>query len=311
MELNEATARNVREDSAGAMRTNGDRRRAELADFLRTKRASLKPDDVGLRGGGRRRTPGLRREEVAQLAGVGTTWYTWLEQGRDVRASFEVFEAIARALRLSPVERAHLILLGRGEEAPPCKPPAERISPAIRRLIESLGPNPAYVIGRRWDYLAWNRAACALFGDFGRLPHASRNHLWQMFMDPARRELLTDWEEGSRLVVAKFRVASAEHLGDPSFEELIDALRQASPDFRRAWKRHEVAQQGSGRKELRHPIVGSLRFEHAVFHPADFPEQRLVLYSPVPETGTAEKLQELIDDGDEPAYANDPGLVVA
>jgi transcriptional regulator with XRE-family HTH domain len=289
----------------------GERRRAELADFLRKRRASLKPEDVGLPNVGRRRTPGLRREEVAQLAGVGTTWYTWLEQGRDVRASFEVFEAIARALRLSPVERAHLILLGRGEAAPPCKPPAERISPAIRRLIESLGPNPAYVIGRRWDYLAWNRAACAVFGDFGRVPRHARNHLWQLFLNPARRELMTDWEEGSRLVVAKFRADSAQHLSDPSFEELIQALRQSSPEFCQAWKRHEVAQQGSGRKEIRHPDVGSLLFEHAVFHPADFPDQRLVLYSPVADTGTAEKVRELIAADAEPAYSEDPGLVPA
>src|SRR6185312_15156773 len=138
---------------------NGERRRAELADFLRRRRESIRPEDVGLPSGGRRRTPGLRREEVAQLAGVGTTWYTWLEQGRDVRASFDVLEAIAKALRLTGAERNHLILLGRGEEAPACKPPAERVSPTLRRLVESLGANPAMVLGRRWDYLAWNRAA--------------------------------------------------------------------------------------------------------------------------------------------------------
>jgi transcriptional regulator with XRE-family HTH domain len=160
--------------SIGGGSRNGDRRRTELADFLRRKRTSITPDDVGLHTGGRRRTPGLRREEVAQLAGIGTTWYTWLEQGRDVRASIDVFEALSRALRLSPAERTHLILLGRGEEAPPSKRPTERVSLTLRRLIESLGPNPAYVIGRRWDYLAWNRASCALFGDFGRIPSAAR-----------------------------------------------------------------------------------------------------------------------------------------
>jgi transcriptional regulator with XRE-family HTH domain len=274
---------------------NGERRRAELADFLRRRRESIKPEEVGLRGGGRRRTPGLRREEVAQLAGVGATWYTWLEQGRDVRASLEVFEALAKALRLTTAERNHLILLGRGEEAPPCKPPAERIAPTIKRLVESLGPNPAYVIGRRWDYLAWNRAACALFGDFGRIPRAARNHLWQMFMDPSRRQLLADWEHGSRLAVAKFRADSARHLGDPSFEELIGALRQSSPEFSKMWKRHEVAATGHGRKEVRHPVAGTLLFEHSVFHPTEFPEQRLSLYSPVPESDTAEKLAELIE----------------
>jgi transcriptional regulator with XRE-family HTH domain len=274
---------------------NGERRRAELADFLRRRRESITPEDVGLRGGGRRRTPGLRREEVAQLAGVGATWYTWLEQGRDVRASLEVFEALAKALRLTTAERNHLILLGRGEEAPPCKPPAERIAPTIKRLVESLGPNPAYVIGRRWDYLAWNRAACALFGDFGGIPRAARNHLWQLFMDPSRRELLADWEHGSRLAVAKFRADSARHLGDPSFEELIGALRQSSPEFCKMWKRHEVATTGYGRKEVRHPVVGTLLFEHSVFHPTESPEQRLSLYSPTPGTDTSEKLAELIE----------------
>src|SRR5919201_3772884 len=157
---------------------NGERRREELADFLRRKRAGIKPEDVGLPNGGRRRTPGLRREEVALLAGVGTTWYTWLEQGRDVRASLDVLEALARALRLTPAERTHLILLGRGEEAPPCRPPSERVSPTLRRLIENLGPNPAFVLGRRWDYLAWNKAACAVFGDLGKVPRSQRNHLW-------------------------------------------------------------------------------------------------------------------------------------
>jgi transcriptional regulator with XRE-family HTH domain len=274
---------------------NGTRRREELADFLRRRRASIRPEDVGLPSGGRRRTPGLRREEVAQLAGVGTTWYTWLEQGRDVRASMEVFEAIARALRLTPAERTHLILLGRGEEAPACKPPPERISPTLRRLIENLGPNPAMVLGRRWDYLAWNRAASALFGDFDGIPRPARNHLWQLFMNPIRREMLPDWQETTRLAAAKFRADSASHLGDPSFEELIQELRQASPEFCKAWKRHEVARVGEGRKVIHHPIAGTLVFEHAVFNPVEASEQRLTLYSPVPGTDTAEKLAELLD----------------
>ena len=275
---------------------NGDRRREELADFLRKRRANLQPDDVGLPGGGRRRTPGLRREEVAQLAGVGTTWYTWLEQGRDVRASLDVLESLAQAMRLSPAERAHLILLGRGEPAPQCKLPPERVARSLRRVIENLGPNPAYVLGRRWDYLADNRAACAIFGDLDRVPRHARNHIWLLFMDPARRELFADWDRGHRLAVAKFRADSAKHLGDPSFEELIGALRRSSPEFCKAWKRHEVARGGSGRKVIRHPKVGELVFEHAVFNPAEAPDQRLVLYSPLPEEDTAAKLAELLQD---------------
>ena len=273
---------------------SGARRRAELADFLRMRRAGIKPQDVGLPGGGRRRTPGLRREEVAQLAGVGTTWYTWLEQGRDVRASLDVLEAIGRALRLNQAERTHLILLGRGEQPPPRVSPGERVSPHLRKLVENLGPNPAWILGRRWDYLAWNDAAVALLGDLGKIPRAARNHAWLTFTDPARREMFTDWERSSRLLVAKFRADSARHLGDPEFESLINALRKSSPEFCRAWKLHEVAYTGEGRKDLRHPLAGMMSFSHAVFHPAEESEQRLVLYSPLPENDTAEKLARLM-----------------
>jgi transcriptional regulator with XRE-family HTH domain len=272
---------------------NGERRRAELADFLRKRRANLKPDEVGLPNGGRRRTPGLRREEVAHLAGVGTTWYTWLEQGRDVRASLDVLEALSRALRLTPAERTHLVLLGRGEEPPPCKSD-ERVSPTVRRLIENLGANPAFVIGRRWDYLAWNEAAIAIFGDLGAVPKPARNHVWMHFMDAARREMFPDWERSTRLIAAKFRADSARHIGDPEFERLIASLRKSSPEFCRAWKKHEVARSGEGRKTIVHPVVGTLVFEHAVFHPQEAPEQRLILYSPMPDEDTPAKLAQLL-----------------
>jgi transcriptional regulator with XRE-family HTH domain len=274
---------------------NGERRRAELADFLRRRRESIAPDQVGLPNGGRRRTPGLRREEVALLAGVGTTWYTWLEQGRDVRASLEVLEALAQAMRLTPAERTHLILLGRGEEPPPCKYGSERVAPSLRRLIENLGANPAYVLGRRWDYLAWNAAATALLGDFDALPRGERNQIWRHFMDPARRELFVDWGRSSRLIVAKFRADHARHLGDPAFEALIEALRKSSPEFLREWKRHEVARSSAGRKEVRHPVAGTMVFEHAVFSPIDEPEQRLILYTPLPEHDTAAKFARLLN----------------
>jgi transcriptional regulator with XRE-family HTH domain len=268
-------------------------RREELADFLRTRRASLQPQDVGLPGGGRRRTPGLRREEVAQLAGVGSTWYTWLEQGRDVRASLEVLEALSRALRLTQAERAHLVLLGRGEEAPPCSRPAERVAPDVRKLIDNL-EHPAYLLGRRWDYLAWNEAAAVLLGDPASFPRGSRNHLWLMFTDPARRAMFTDWERTVRQIAAKFRADSARHVGDPDFDELIASLRRASPDFCAAWQRHEVARGGAGRKELVHPVAGTLVFSQAVLHPTEHPEQRLILYTPLPELDTQRRFAELL-----------------
>jgi transcriptional regulator with XRE-family HTH domain len=281
--------------------TNGERRRQELADFLRTKRASLQPEDVGLPEGGRRRTPGLRREEVALLAGVGTTWYTWLEQGRDVRASLEVLEAVSRALRLTPAERAHVILLGRGEQAPPCKAPAEKVSPILRRVVENLGPGPAYLLGRRWDYLAWNKSFERVFSWEPGPEALSRNHVWLWFMDPGRRTLCSgDWATTARLVVAKFRGDSARNIGDPAFEELVSALESSSPEFRKLWKRHEVAGSGEGHKELIHPIVGPLSFDHAVFQHGDTGELRLVLYTPTCEHDTRAKLAQLLDqDADE------------
>jgi hypothetical protein len=250
---------------------------------------------VGLQNGGRRRTPGLRREEVAQLADVGTTWYTWLEQARDVRASFEVLEAISRALRLTPAERNHLILLGRGEAPPKMTSPAERAAPTLRRLIDNLGANPAFILGRRWDYLAWNRAAKVVLGDLDALPRKARNHVWLTFMDPARREMFPDWDKSHRLIVAKFRADHARHLGDPAFDELVDALRQSSPEFCKAWKRHEVSHAAVGRKELRHPEVGLLAFEHGVFSPQESPDQRLILFSPLPDYDTPQKLARLIE----------------
>ena len=278
--------------------SNGERRREELADFLRTKRASLQPEDVGLPDGGRRRTPGLRREEVALLAGVGATWYTWLEQGRDVRASLEVLEALSRALRLSAAERSHVILLGRGEQAGPCKAPAEEVSPTLRRLVENTGPGPVYLLGRRWDYLAWNRSFEQVFGWEPGPDALSRNHIWVWFMDPSRRSLCsTDWATSARLLVAKFRADSARNIGDPAFEDLISALEASSPEFRKLWKRHEVAGSGTGRKDLNHPVVGPLVFDHAVFNYGDLGEQRLVIYSPSCEHDTRSKLAELLEPG--------------
>ncbi len=205
-----------------------------------------------------------------------------------------MLEAISRALKLTPAERTHLILLGRGEDPPPCKSPAERVSPTLRRLIENLGPNPAFVLGRRWDYLAWNRAACALFGDFATIPRAARNHVWLTFMDPSRREMFSDWDKSARLLAAKFRADTARYLGDPEFEELIGALRHSSPEFCRAWKRHEVSGGGEGRKEVHHPVEGLMVFEHAVFRPQQALDQRLVLYSPRQEHDTPAKLARLM-----------------
>ena len=287
-------ARSTNGGNGGAPAGDGAPRRAELADFLRTRREALKPEDVGLPAGGRRRTPGLRREEVAQLAGVGTTWYTWLEQGRDVRASTSVLDALAGALDMTSAERAHLILLGRGEQIVPERCPRETVEPTMRRLVENLGPSPACILGRRWDYLAWNRAFTVVFGDPAELPAGRRNLMWSLFTEPARRELHTDWEQGARRAVARFRADSARHVGEPDFEALISALQLASPEFREWWGHHEVATSGIGRKILNHPVAGRLSFEHAVFKLEETPDRRLVLYSSLPSSDTPEKLARLL-----------------
>jgi transcriptional regulator with XRE-family HTH domain len=281
-------------------------RREELAGFLRARREGLRPEDVGLPGGGRRRTPGLRREELATLAGVGTTWYTWLEQGRDVQASLAVLEALSQALRLSPAERAHMIRLGRGEPAPPLPAQKETVSPALRRLIDSLNPTPAYLLGRRFDFLAYNRAAAVLFREIESVPPAQRNHLWLVFMHPAWRELYPDWEPNARRLVGRFRASYAERVGDPAFESLLEQLLAGSAEFREWWPRHEVVGSGEGLKQIEHPIAGHLEFEHSVFLRAENSEQRLVLYSPRLGTDTAEKLAGLLAERGAEALEQQP-----
>jgi transcriptional regulator with XRE-family HTH domain len=231
---------------------------------------------------------------VAALAGVGTTWYTWLEQGRDVQASLDVLEALARALKLTPVERGHLITLGRGEAAPPPPAERERVSPTLRRLIDNLNPSLAYLLGSRWDVLAWNRAYVAVFGDPLQFPPGKRNHAWLTFMDPARRAMLPDWEQGAQRLLARFRADYASHVGDPSFEKLVEALKEGSPEFREWWTRHEVLGSGDGRKRIVHPTEGPLLFEHALFRHGENPEQVLMLYSPLPEEDTPAKLERLL-----------------
>jgi transcriptional regulator with XRE-family HTH domain len=231
---------------------------------------------------------------VAQLAGVGTTWYTWLEQGRDVRASASVLEAIAGALRLTAAERAHLMLLGRGEQLSAPVAEKETVVPTVARLVENLGASPGAIRGRRWDFLAWNRAYEAILGEPLAMPDGRRNMLWSCFMDPTWRERLAGWDTGARNAVARFRADAARHVGDPDFEALISALREGSPRFDRWWTLHEVARSGVGRKSVKHPTAGKLHFEHAVFKLEETPEQRLVLYTPVGDTEA--RMEKLLAD---------------
>lgn len=222
-----------------------DARRRAFGEFLRSRRERLTPASAGLPDGFRRRTPGLRREEVALLAGVGTTWYTWLEQGRDVRPSVEVLNLIAGALRLDPAERRHLFVLADRPSPELRASGPEHVPEALVRMLDSMSDQPAYVQGRRWDVLAWNAAAVAVFGDFGRLGGDTRNIMHMMFANPSHRQLLADWDKLAPASLAMFRADSARYAGDADFERLIALLMTESPDFRGWWPRHEVMRQPS------------------------------------------------------------------
>ncbi len=272
-----------------------DARRREFGAFLRSRRERLTPDAVGLPNGFRRRTPGLRREEIAQLAGVGTTWYTWLEQGRDVRASAEVLAALADALRLDDVERRHLFLLSDRPQAGRSVGP-EQVSASLHRMLASLTGQPAYVTGRRWDVLAWNAAAAAVFGDYGRLHGDARNIMHMVFADPAHRRLLTDWDSLAPAALAMFRADCAHYAGDPDFERLIAMLTAKSREFRAWWPKHEVTRPPTANKRINHPAAGRMAFEHMSFSVPDAVDMRLVVYTPLDEDGTAAKLSALLRD---------------
>src|SRR6266851_1680719 len=263
--------------------------RSELADLLRSRRHRLTPADVGLPAGSRRRTAGLRREEVAQLAGVSATYYTFLEQGRDVRPSRQVVAALAAALRLSSAERAHLFQLAGVTPAADDQAQAETVTPVVSALIGRLDPYPAYLKGRRWDVLAANRAARALFTDWNARAPEDRNLLWWMFTDPAARKVYVHWEREAPDMLGRFRAAAARRLDDPDFTGLIERLHQASPEVRSWWPRYDVQPVGGGTKHLHHPALGDVAFQHTVLQVADHPEQMLVYFTTadVPEAKLA------------------------
>jgi len=282
------------ETMTDAAATDPSARRREAGIFLRSRRERLTPGDVGLPQGFRRRTPGLRREEVAILAGVGTTWYTWLEQGRDVQPSPEVLAALADALRLDPAERRHLFLL-HNLPAPQVRPAApEHVDPPLRRMLDSLTGQPALVLGRRWDILAWNRAADVVYGPYDRLRGDEYNMLHLVFADQEHRRLLVDWESVARSAIAMFRGDCVRYAGDASFERLVARLTKLSPEFAAWWPQREVAEPLAGRKRLNHPEAGRMEFEYSSFSVSNQPDMKLIVFTPLEEDGTARKLAQLL-----------------
>lgn len=257
-------------------------RRHELSDFLRTRRAKIVPSDVGLADGARRRTPGLRREEVALLANIGTTWYTRLEQGLPINVSADVLAAIARALRLTSDERRHLYLLA-GLPLTIVPHDEERVSELTLRVLDRLDPSPAYVRGRRWDVLAWNRSADAL-ADFSSATGPKRNIVWRLFRDETSQCRYGDLKSIMRRCVANFRGVAAKYPDDPAFTELIDDLRTNSPDFRQLWAEHDVLGSTEGLKRFLHPELGEFILDYTGFELPGDGDMRLVVMTA--ETGS-------------------------
>lgn len=257
-----------------------------LGTYLRARRASVDPAVVGLPVS-RRRTPGLRREEVAQRANVSVTWYTWLEQGRGGAPSADVLDRIAGALLLSDVEREHLFLLGLGRPPEVRYQAAEGVTPRLQRILDALEVCPAFVKTSVWDVVAWNRAAAAVLTDYAALPPDQRNLLRLVFDNPHVRAKQTDWHSVARFVVAGFRASVARTGATAEVAALVDELSRQSPDFAAVWNAHDVRAQGDGSKLLHHPVAGPIALDYSAFDVQGRPDLGLVVYTPVSDDDAA------------------------
>ncbi|MEU6931635.1 helix-turn-helix transcriptional regulator [Streptomyces sp. NPDC046385] len=273
---------------------------SELSEFLRSRRARLKPQDVGLPEFGRhRRVPGLRREELAQLAGVSVAYYTRLEQGNGRNVSMEVLDSIARALRLSDTERAHLTHLAKPtvkKRQKAARP--QKVRPGLTQLLDSMDTVPAFVLGRRGDILAWNRMARALMGDFAAWEPRERNMARLVFLDPNARDLYVDWECKAVEVVSVLRLYAGLHPDDQELLALVGELSVRSEEFRSLWAAHTVTDKGHGTKRVRHPLVGEMTLSYESLKvPGDDPDLMLVTYHAEPGTPSADALRLLAQWG--------------
>ncbi len=254
--------------------------RTALGTYLRNRRTKLDPASFGL-AGGRRRTAGLRREEVAQRAGISATWYTWLEQGRGGRPSASVLDRIAGALELTDIEREHLFLLGLGRPPDAQYRGCDGITPRLQRLLDVLGSSPAIIRTATWDIVAWNRAAACVLTDYAALPPDQRNILRMMFSDGRIRAAQPEWDAVARFVVASFRMDAARAGADAEIAGLVDELCRSSPDFAAMWSDSDVQTHGDGLKRLQHPVVGPITLEYSAFAVDGRPDLSLIVYNPV------------------------------
>ncbi|MFC8519175.1 helix-turn-helix transcriptional regulator [Streptomyces sp. NPDC057257] len=268
--------------------------RKALGAFLRSRRERADPEGTGLPPGGRRRTPGLRREEVSLLSGVSLTWYTWLEQGRDINVSPQILLALARALQLDEVERAHLFRLA-GLPAPK---PAERsldVPHAVRGFLDTLLPNPAFVIDRCFDVLAWNSAQEEILGSaLLDRPRRELNSVWLLFREPRVRSLMPEWEAEARWLAGLLRQQAAYELDNPRFTELVDELLATSEEFAALWERHDVVEFRSSVRRYRHPVVGDLEVSYVRMALEEAPWLSLICHFPEPGSESEGRLRKLV-----------------
>ncbi|TGE34985.1 XRE family transcriptional regulator [Desulfosporosinus fructosivorans] len=276
--------------------TNEKHRYKELADFFKTRRAKILPSQVGLSSATRRRTPGLRREEVAQLAGIGITWYTWLEQGRTIHVSTQVIESLSKVLLLDKQERIHLYRLA--NQPLPADIPGYQgtVSPILQHVLDSLIFCPSLVTDQRWNVIAWNKAAFLIFGDFSEMNVRERNIVWAMFTDNKYKQLFVDWNLHAKGLLGRFRSTCGQYIEDSWLAQFIDDLKMQSTEFNLWWPLHEIQSNGEKYKQLNHPIAGILDFEVSNFDVSDNSGLKLIVHTPLSGTDTATKMKLLLDE---------------
>jgi transcriptional regulator with XRE-family HTH domain len=267
-------------------------RRAELTEFLRTRRARVQPEELGIKVyGGRRRVPGLRREELAQAAGVSADYYVRVEQGRTDNVSQEILDAVADVLKLTDDERTHLALLAKPARRKARRRTTQRIRPGLQRLLDTMTDVPAFVLGRRMDVLGWNSLAAALIADFEAMDPRDRNIPRMFFLDPASRDFYPDWHTVADETVGYLRMYAGRYPGDPELAELIGELSIRSPEFREHWARHDVKDKTFGTKTQHHPLVGDIIVGYETLQPPGDPDQLLVTYTVEPGSTSEQNLR--------------------
>jgi transcriptional regulator with XRE-family HTH domain len=270
-----------------------------LGNYLKDRRTRLDPAAFGF-AAGRRRTPGLRREEVAQRSNISPTWYTWLEQGRGGAPSADVLNRIAAALMLTDVEREHLFLLGLGRPPEVRYKASEGGTPRLQRVLDALEVSPAMVKTATWDIVAWNRAATLVLTDYGALPPGQRNILRMMFGNPHVRAAQHDWNSVARFVVGAFRADAARAGAVSEVGQLVDELCRLSPEFEALWRENDVGVHGEGVKQLRHPVLGPIALEYSAFAVDGRPDLSMVVYNPA-TSADADLIRSLVAPQSEPA----------